>query len=100
MVLEEVLQSLLDLLLSAILSVLDFIFGGIYDIILQIWNAFVALYQAFYGLIMSVIDLFTDFLGALFPSAWVALMVIMALIVFVLRIYHFLKDVSLWGFKI
>ncbi|WP_406656623.1 hypothetical protein V7O62_12295 [Methanolobus sp. ZRKC2] len=100
MALDLLLQSFLNLILYAILSVIDFIFGGIHEIIMQIWTAFAELYQAFYGLIMSVVGLFTDFLGALLPSAWFALMLITMLVVFVLRVYHFLKDVSIAGFKI
>lgn len=48
----------------------------------------------------SIIGLITNTIGALFPSVWTTLIILGVTLVILLRIYSFLKDISILGFKI
>lgn len=92
-------QFLADIL-NALLYPLQVIFGHIYVIFSIIIDSFIGLYDSFASLFSSVYSLFTAAFQSWLPSPWMALIFLIFTVVFLLRVYSFLKDIEIWGFKI
>lgn len=65
-----------------------------------IYTAFVDLVTAFTALFNTVYSFISTISTMLFPGTWGTLILIGFMIVFSLRVYHYLKDISIAGFKI
>jgi hypothetical protein len=70
---------------------------NILDIVIDAFYGLVITFQAFFD---AVYFLVSGILTSLFPSTWSALILLMLSIVFLLRLYWFLKDVSILGNKV
>lgn len=90
------LDSLLNALLYPFYSVLHMIWGWIVIII----SAITGLYNAIMGLFSILVSFITSVSDIMFPGQWGTFIVIGLTIVFALRVYYFLKDVSIGGFKL
>lgn len=73
----------------------------------QINNIFKLIYSAFTGLFNTIWDTFnilyeftTNLFTSIFPSLWTTLILLGLTIVFCLRLYYFIKDISILGNKI
>lgn len=92
-------QFLADLL-GALLYPLEVIFGHIYVIFFIIVNSITGLINNFFRLFDAVSSFVNTFLSTWLPSPWIVLILLMLTIASLLRLYWFLKDVEIWGFKI
>lgn len=92
-------ELLLELLYGVFYPVVCF-FRIFINVVVYIWRTFYNLFESMYDLFDSVYSYISTYLGLIFPSAWTYLLCLGLLIVFVLRIYHFVKDISIAGFKI
>ena len=69
-------------------------------VVTYVYSAFVGLISAL-GVSSSLIYSFlSSSLTSLFPSSWVVVLLLGVSIVVVLRLYFFIKDISIAGFKI
>ena len=71
------------------INVVNYIWGSLYDMVVSFYNLFTSLYT-FINNLFSLI----------FPNTYVALILVGITIVFLFRVYHFVKDIELGGFKI
>lgn len=72
-----------------------------FSIILKlIWNTFVNLLTAWWDIFNVLYDFLSDMLTSLFPSMWSVIILLGITIVFTLRLYYFIKDISIVGNKI
>lgn len=74
---------------TGFLNVITLIIDTFINLISTMWNTFNILYDYIYNLFTS-----------LFPNIWITLVLLGVTIVFLLRIYYFIKDISILGFKI
>ncbi|WP_406656161.1 hypothetical protein V7O62_09890 [Methanolobus sp. ZRKC2] len=90
--------------LEEIINFLLYILQTIIDQILKLINAIISPFVGLLGSITALFDSVYSFVSSLFslflPSLWVAIMLLMLFIVVILRIYSFVKDISIGGFKI
>jgi len=96
-------EQLGDLLYNAVYMILypfiSFINMSL-NAVIRAFQSLLDLWAALSGLLSSVTTLITAFLGVCFDYAWTSLILLGISIVFILRIYYFLKDVSIFGNKI
>lgn len=97
--LKEYLSSLLISLLKALWYPIDAFFYNLWYIVVYFYNVLVAFLQAIYGLLAAIkVYLYSSI--SFLPSPWVALLLVAVSVVVLLRIYYFLKDISIVGNKI
>lgn len=72
----------------------------IISIINHIINVFIELYIALTGLITNVYNYISNLFTGILPYSWITLILLGFLLVGILRIYHFIKDISIFGNKI
>ncbi len=87
-------------LFQAVLYPFNAVLHMVWGWIMLIVNAVLALYSAFTNFFTSIIVFIQTISSVMFPGEWGTLIVIGLSIVFALRIYSFLKDVSIGGFKL
>jgi hypothetical protein len=90
--LRELLYALLypfQVIVEHLRNVLDIVIDAFYGLV----TTFLAFFDAVYFLISGIIT-------SWFPSMWLIPIFLMLSIVFVLRLYWFLKDVSILGNKV
>ena len=97
--LAEALSQFLSEIINFAMYVLQSIIGLILDIINLIISPFIGLSRAIMALFDSVYTFVTAYLSFL-PSPWLVLMLLMLTIVVALRLYSFLKDISIHGYKV
>lgn len=103
MAFDELIEYLGDILkhhLSGGLFSLQQLYILLEGIVTFIINVFVSLYNSFIGLISNVSSSLTTFFTGLLPSVIIGLIVLGIAITVIQRIYFYLKDVSILGFKI
>lgn len=87
-------------LVNCLLYPFQCIFTGLINIVLIIIDVFksliITMWDTFDIIYDFIYNLFTD----LFPNIWITLVLLGLTIVFLLRIYHFIKDISIVGNKI
>lgn len=66
----------------------------------QVWHVFYSFVTALTGLFNTFYSLVHTYFSLAFPSIWVVVIMIGLLTVIALRVYSFVKDVSIFGFKI
>lgn len=93
---SQAVETLANLIIHPVLyigvwisNIIKLIFNAIIGLINTIWNTFDILYTYI-----------TNILIAMIPNAWTTIILLGLTIVFLLRIYYFLKDVSILGNKI
>lgn len=95
----EALSQFLKEILNFFLYFLQSVIGFIIDVIRLFIDPFVGLVDNILILFDSLYTFITGFLSFL-PSPWLALMLLMLVIVVGLRLYSFLKDISIHGYKV
>lgn len=68
--------------------------------VVRSFNEFLLLYNSLSGLMWNITNLITSTLGLFFDDAWTSLILLGISIVFILRIYSFVKDISIFGNKL
>lgn len=91
---------LLAAIIHAILYPINALFQMVWGWITLIIDAIMSVYTAITGLFSTVTGFLTSVSSMLFPGTWGTMIMIGFSIVVLLRIYHFLKDVSIAGFKL
>jgi hypothetical protein len=103
MVLEDIiaylLEQVLDIFLNALLYPLNSFFAMVGHWISVIIDPFVVLVGAMYGIFYSLYSFFTSFYR-MFPEPYGAIFLLILTMVVSLRVYHFLKDISILGNKV
>lgn len=89
-----------QLLLSALFYPVQLVFYWVGHIVNSMYLSFVGLVSAFYSTFSMFYDFLVNHLFLFFPSAWTFIIMIGFTLVFLLRIYSFVKDISIAGFKI
>lgn len=93
----ELLPMLVALLLYLPMAAFEAAFNlvvGELNLILAFVNCFIDLYNVF---IIAVLTTFTN----VWPSSVISYIIgIQVLVIVIFRVYHFGKDISIWGFKI
>lgn len=85
---------------NALLYPLNSFFSMIWGWISLILNAVLGLYHSIILFFNSITSFITSISSIMFPGTWGTLILIGLSIVFLLRLYYFLKDVEIMGFKI
>lgn len=98
--LVEYLGDMLNHLVHAFLYPIQAAINFVIDMMMWVINIFVSLVAAIYSLCSSITSLFTEFLTDLMPDLWVVLLILGILIAFIQRVYFYLKDISIFGWKI
>ncbi|WP_406657397.1 hypothetical protein V7O62_02260 [Methanolobus sp. ZRKC2] len=93
---EQFLRELLFALIYPFKVILESIWG----IISLLIGSFVGLVGNFFALFNALYTLVVTFFTAWIPSPWLVPIVSMLIIALVLRLYWFLKDVSIHGYKV
>jgi hypothetical protein len=78
--------------IQVIQALIDFIYIFV-DAISNLVTAFFGLFYTVYGFVVS-------FFTGLIPNSWLVLMLLELSILFIFRMYKFLKDVSFHGYKL
>jgi hypothetical protein len=103
MVLDDIisglLEQLINILLYAILYPLYLLFSMLVHWIMIIVDPFVLFIQALYGIFYSLFSFFVT-LYQMFPEPYGAIFSIILTVVVSLRVYSFLKDISILGNKV
>jgi phage-related protein len=94
------LADLLAAIIHAILYPINALFEMVWGWITLIIDAIMSVYTAITGLFSTVTGFLTSVSSMLFPGTWGTMIMIGFSIVVLLRIYHFLKDVEIAGFKL
>lgn len=76
------------------------IFYWLDNIITLIWNVFVDLLTAWWGIFDIMYTHVSTSIVCFIPSMWSIIILLGLTIVFTLRLYYFIKDISILGFKI
>ena len=63
-------------------------------------NIFITFINSILGLFDQVTYFISNFMYNIIPSLWLVLVLLGFSIVIILRVYHFIKDISIAGFKI
>lgn len=87
-------------LLFALIYPFKVILESIWSLISLVIGSFVGLVGNFFALFNAVYNLVVTFFSAWIPSPWLVLIVLMLIVTFALRLYWFLKDVSIHGYKV
>ena len=87
-------------LLFALLYPLQVIFEHLRNVLDIIISAFSGLVNGFFAFFDAVHFLISGIITSWFPSVWIVPIFLMLSIVFLLRLYWFLKDVSILGNKV
>ena len=92
-----------DLFAAAIMALLYPLVVGI-SVMQNIWTVFYVTFAAFYNAMLLIPNTFIDLINVFFvgvmPTAIIGLMGANLFIVLGLRLYSFIKDVSIFGWKI
>jgi len=94
--LGSLLTALAYLILVPIYNFFTFIVSTIYTVL----NAFISLVNAIIGLTGNLVSNITNYITGLFPVEILSVILIGLAIVIFQRLYFYLKDVSIFGFKI
>lgn len=76
------------------------IFNMLLNAVISALDELRLLYHSIIGLGYTVSNLIINTFGVLFPATWTTLILLGVVIVVVLRVYFFVKDISIAGFKI
>lgn len=98
--LRDYLGDLLSYLLFGLLHPFYALSDFFNTVITNVWTSLHGLYSALVGLFTTVIDLVSSMLSGSIPYIWLTIILIGFSVVFILRIYWFLKDVSILGNKV
>lgn len=108
----------IDNLLELALSIGEFISQGAYAIVIclfyplqvsfywitsilgAMWNPFIDFFGAFAVINSTLFNHVTSSITSMLPSAWTLIIILGLTIVFTLRLYYFVKDISILGFKV
>lgn len=111
-------EGIIDSFLSLALSIAEYISAGVYAIVVCIlyplqvgyywitsiigiiWNSFTSFFAAFYQIHTILYNHVSSTIITMFPSTWTVIVLLGLTIVGTLRLYYFIKDVSILGFKI
>lgn len=108
------IDSLLDLMLGILTAIsqavetlvhcffypFEVLFMWVGNISKLIFDCFVGLISTFWATFDIMYLFFSDILSSFLPYAWISIILVGFTIVFLLRIYFFLKDISILGNKI
>lgn len=86
--------------LMAILYPISSLIKIVVNVIVYIWDTFTGLINGVYGIFDTFYEYVTGLLNLSFPVAWVAVIGIGLLLAVTLRVYYFLRDIEIGGFKI
>lgn len=95
----DLLEQFLSILLNSLLYPFERFFSMLLHWIMVIVNPFIVFIQAIYGIFYSLYSFFDAFYG-MFPEPYGSIFLLILTIVVSLRIYHFLKDISILGNKV
>jgi hypothetical protein len=87
-------------LIYCILYPIQILFYWIGNTLKLILNTFVAFFTTMWNTFNIMYDYLSNTLTSLFPNVWTTIILIGLTIVFLLRIYYFVKDISILGNKI
>jgi hypothetical protein len=101
------IDGLVTYLVSMIINLCYALFYPIYSIIMifvnvinLIWVSFVSFINSLIGLFTAVYSTIYSLFYLIFPSSWVAVLLLGLSIAILLRVYAYLKDIEIFGFKI
>ena len=107
-----------DSLLELALSIGEYISQGVYACVVCIfypfqvifywigsilgimWNPFIDFFTAFAVINTTLFNHVTCSITSMLPATWTLIIILGLTIVFTLRLYYFVKDISILGFKI
>ena len=90
----------LEQLLAALLYPFQAFIEMVLYWVVYVLNLFSSFLSSLYGLFGQVSVFIAEFMLNLIPYFWLFLILLGFSIVFILRIYHYIKDISIAGFKI
>ena len=114
MVFDGLIESFLDLALS----IAEYISQGVYSVVSclfypvqvllywidnimkLVWNIFVELLSSWWCIFDIMYSYVSTSIVSFIPSMWSVIILLGLSIVFTLRLYYFIKDISILGFKI
>lgn len=79
--------------------IFKFVFD-IFALLISTINELVGFVLSLMGLGLTVVTFISDFLGLFFVDAWTTIIMMQISIIVCLRVYYFLKDVSIFGNKV
>lgn len=94
--LSDAVETVVTVITYPFVAFINFVIGLVY----LIWAAFHGLFNAFMGLYHTLSSFFVSFMSGMFPSSISGIMLVCVLIVVMLRIYFFVKDISILGNKV
>lgn len=111
-------EGFIDSLLELALSIGEYISQGVYAVVVclfypvqvsfywissilgVIWNPFIEFFAAFAEINSTLFNHLTTSIYTMLPATWTLIIILGLTIVFTLRLYYFVKDISIFGFKI
>lgn len=94
---SEYISQAVQTIINCFLYPFQCIFTWIKNIITLIIDSFTSLISTIWNTFDIIYDYIYNLLTLLFPNIWVTLILLGVTIVFLLRIYHFLKDIHILG---
>ena len=87
-------------LVQCIFYPIELIFCWIGNILKLIINSFIGLFDSLWNIFDMLYIFSSNTLNSLFPNIWTTIILLGLTIVFLLRLYYFIKDISILGNKI
>lgn len=96
----EYISQAIEILINAIIHPFKYIIIWLGNIVKLIFDTFVALFNTLWNTFDIMYNFISNLLTGFFPNIWTTIILIGITIVFLLRIYYFIKDISILGNKI
>jgi len=98
--LGEFISQALEALINAIIHPFFYILNAVGVIIMLILNGILSLLSALWATFTIMYDFISTVFTGFMPNLWTTLILLAITIVFLLRLYYFVKDISILGNKI
>lgn len=111
-------MTIIDTLYDLAMSISDYISQGVFGIVYSflypfqlisywtttiinlVWDTFIDLIVSMWGIFYVYETFSRTLLIAMIPNLWTSIILLGLIIAFVLRLYYFLKDISILGFSV
>ena len=90
----------LEALINALIHPFIYLITWIGNIIKLIFDAFTNLFSTIWNTFNILYDFTSNIFSQLFPCVWTTIILLGITIIFLLRLYYFIKDISILGNKI
>lgn len=90
----------IEALINAFIHPVIYLITWLGNIVKLIFNAFINLFSTIWNTFDILYNFVSNILTGLFPNIWTTIILLGITIVFLLRLYFFIKDISILGTKI